>query len=423
MLSSIIIGGDPDLVRYLRQVSADFADVWIYKVLGETARRYEIVAALNSYVPDVVFLDISNLGSADSVAALCLEEILPQRSGTAVVPFASRGSMPVEVSDPKLALGAILTPPFNADHLERAIREAMHRIRPTTHESHVLAVLPAKPGSGATTVALHLAATAASRYEQKTLLIEADSHSGALTYMLGLEPACVVGEALRTRLDTEQQWSGVVTRSHGIDILPASAAPEAIRASRWDLSRLVNLAREHYDTIIVDLPSVVDEVSEAILGDADKGILVSTPALPALHMVRRRLFELERHGVRHGHLQLLVNRATATDPNTAEIIDLTRHPVNARLPEDGAALTAATRRMGLADVKSRFRRELLPLTGTLLGVEPIVAEESALQVLRNFIGSAFGIDPNGAFLPSAHRPLEAKREFYHSGGRRQLDRR
>lgn len=422
MLSSIIIGGDEELVRYLRQVSADFADVWIYKVLGETARRYEVVAALNSYVPDVVFVDVTHLGSPDSIASLCLEELLPQRAGTVVLPFCGRNAVPAAEFHTYKTVGPLLQPPFNADDLDAAIREGMRRSRPTTHASQMVAVLPTKPGSGATTIALHMAAAAASTYGQKTLLLEADMHAGVLMYMLNLEPAHFVAEALRTRLDSELQWKSLVTHCHGFDLLPASGAPETAHASRWDLSRLLNIAREHYDTIIVDLPSHVDEASETILRQADHAILVCTPALPALNLARRRLFELEHRGVSHQHLQLLVNRFRAGRSRPSAMAEIARHPVNASLPDDPSSLETATQQMGLAAARSRFARQIDTFTGSLLALEPMPSGFN-LQSLRNLFGSAFTPFAARNVVPSVPGSQEAQNGFYHSGGRRQLDRR
>ncbi len=422
MLSSIIIGGEEHLVRYLRQVSADFADVWIYKVLGDTARRYEVVAALNSYVPDVVFLDVSNLGSPDSICSLCLEEILPQRTTTVVLPFCGRDAvLPVEFGNRKTT-GPLLRPPFNADDLDAAIHEGMRRNRPTSHDSQIVAVMPAKPGSGASTVALHLAAAAASTYNQKVLLLEADVYAGALMYVLNLQPTHFLTDALKTRLETEAQWKAVVTRCHGFDFLPTSGNPDARHTSRWDFARLLNHAREHYDTIVVDLPSHINEVSENVLRESDHALLVTTPAPAALNLARRRLYDLERRGLSLQHLQLLVNRYRHGHAQPAAMAEIAHHPVTASLPDDSSSLEAASRRMTIAHGRSRFARQMSALTGSLLALPP---EPSGITIksLRNLLGSAFPSPTRRTNVPSNLESPEAKSEFYHTGSRRQLDRR
>lgn len=81
-------------------------------------------------------------------------------------------------------IGPLLRPPFHADDLDVAIREAMRRTRPTTHDSHVIAVLPAKPGSGATAVALHIAAAAAAGFARRRSCWRPTPRPGPSAYML-----------------------------------------------------------------------------------------------------------------------------------------------------------------------------------------------------------------------------------------------
>lgn len=408
MLSSIIIGGDPDLVRYLRQVCAEFADIFIYKVLSPGVRRYQIVALLNSYAPDVAFLDVSDLRSADSLASLCLEDLLPARSGTVIVPF-SKYSLPLTRENyPGVIIGPTLTPPFSAEHLSAVLRDALHRGRPSTRDSKVVAVLPAKPGSGSTTLAVHLAANAAATYEQKTLLVEADLHSGSLVYMLNLTPTRFVGDVMQSRLDTEAQWTRATCQSHGVDILPASAAPDGARGTRWDLFRLLKLAREQYDTIVVDLPSQVDDLTESIFVEADAGILVTTPSLPALNLARRRLFELERRDIRDRNLRLLVNRHSPGDPTPREMGAIIHHEVDALAPEDARALKSAARRQSIAEANSKFARALVPLTGELLGLPAQRASHSWLGALRNFLSPPAGNPAPGAASTSGSKTWGGK---------------
>lgn len=415
MLSSIIIGGDTDLVRYLRQVCAEFADICIYKIINTTARRYEVAGVLNAYVPDVVFLDVTDIDTPGSLAADCLQELLPQHPQSAVVPFSMNAASADSHGDP-----ATLTPPFNAEQLERAVRFAMRRGRTAAKSSKVMAFLSAKPGAGATTLAVHFAHAAASEHQKKTLLIEADLHSGSVAYMLNLESTTFVGDAIQNRILTDDQWNRIVSKSHGMDILPACGAPHTVRSSRWDFYRLLKIARERYEVVVVDLPAVIDDVAESIIAEADKVTMVSTPELPSLSMVRRRLWELEARGVRHRHLQLLVNRYSPSDPQPAEMAGIAKREVAMVLPEDASALKTAGRVHSLASAKTKFGRGMLELTGELLGLGPPTA--STFSLLKKVMSNAWSNVTPGAIQPPAETRLEAKSDYYHSGGGRQLDR-
>lgn len=128
--------------------------------------------------------------------------------------------------------------------------------------------------------------------------------------------------------------------------MPASGNPETSRSSRWDLSRLLNLAREHYDTIVVDLPSTIDDVTEAILAEADTPCCSTTPALPALTWPAAACSNSTKHrGLHPQDLQLLVI-APPSPFHPAAMTEIARHPVTASLPDDTSSLEAAAQTHG-----------------------------------------------------------------------------
>lgn len=422
MLNSVIIGGDADLVRYLRQVCAEFTDIGVYKILSTSARRYEIVATLNGYSPDVVFLDISDLDSPESMSFVCLQE-LTQSSRTAVVPFSKQARKPDRKEDGAAGLGSPLTPPFNAEQLERAVHQAMQRGRPAASSYKVMAFLPAKPGAGTSTLAVNIAGVSANEFQQRTLLIEADLHCGALAYMLNLQTAGCGGDTIwNPRLLEENQWDSLVSQSNGIDILPACVSPQSLRHSRWDFCRLLKFARERYEVVIVDLPAVIDEITETLLPEADKVVMVSTPEVPSLCMARRRVWELETREVRLQHLQLLVNRHQEDDFEPREMAAIAQHEVSAVLPEDAPAIKSASRRSGLLSGDGPLVEGVVTFATELLGLKhPRAAKPGG--ILNRIIRRAFRPQPAHGFGASIPTQLEARSGYTNSGGRRQLDRR
>lgn len=423
MLNSIIVGGDAELVGYLRQVCGEFTDICVYKILGTSARRYEIVAALNAYSPDVVFLDVSDSVIGETPASICLQELLRRDSSTAVVPFCKRPRLPSSREDPILALGPALTPPFNAEQLERAVREALRQTEATADSAELCAFLPGKPGAGATTVALNVAAVLTTSFQCKTLVIEADTDCASLAYLLNLNPAQDAAQsAWNPQMLSENEWNKAVSNVDGIDILPATTAPDAAQRSRWDFCRLLRFARKQYDAVIVDLPSTIDEIAEVVIAESDHAILVATPDRPSLSMARRRMWELERRAVRRRHVQLLVNRYSQGDLTLPEMTALAERAVDLVLPEDAAAVKCATRRNGILAPDSKLAREILSLTANLFGLEP-PSKAFFGPLLKKITDYALRTSPQRPFQSPLTRNMEANSEFYYSGGRRQLDRR
>ena len=389
MLTAIIVGENPELVQYLRQLIAEFGDICVYKHMDGGSRRYDLAATLSSYEPDVVFVDITNLEKPDSLAAVCLQELLPGRLRTVLVPFA-RVPQPASSERALGALaGAVLTPPFDADELDRAVRAALRR-KASKVASLVLAVLPAKPGDGASTLAINLAGAAVNTFGKKTLYIEADLRSGAICYRLNLQPRFPAGEIFVNAGNLLEGWSGAVSPSHGIDILPTGGSPQTLRGARWDFYRLLRFAREQYEVVVVDLPAAIDEVAESVIAEADRVVMVCTPETSSLGLISRRMRDLEAGGTRHGHLRLLVNRYSAGDPAPSEMSRLARREVTALLPEDVLAAKTSCRASTLLSPDSRLQTGIMDLAGALLQMEAPGRSVSLLDRLKRTVRQIVG---------------------------------
>jgi cellulose biosynthesis protein BcsQ len=399
MLNSIIIGADTDPGRYVRQMCGEFPDICIYKVLPTTARLHEVILSLNAYGPEVVFLDVFDLNSEASFSASCLQEILVKHPLTAIVPFCSA---PRVLSSPDLtALGPLLIPPFSAEQLELAVREALRLRRPGLKTAKTITFLPAKPGAGATTLAVHAAWAASVVHGKKTLLIEADSESGPISYMLNVQLANPAGEAVENHLMTDSQWSRNVDCSYGFDILPAGGGQYRSRGSRWDYYRLLKFARERYEVVIVDLPEQLNDVSESMIRESDKVVMVCTPEIASLCMVRRRLHELEEAGIPYRHMRLVANQHAADDPGPAAMEKIARCPVTSILPEDFLSIKNATRRRGLVAANCEFSRCVVQVTTDLLELQYPQSSGFSLLSLKKAVGQVFGLSQADVSQPPA----------------------
>jgi pilus assembly protein CpaE len=402
MLNAIIVASERRLVSYLTQVCAEFPDIFISKTLDFTAGGYVLAQALNSHTPDVLFLDVSNPESWEFAGALsALGDLLLLHPQTAVVPIASVADEGRGIRVAGEELGAPLAPRFSAEDLEQAVLAGMQKKRRLAR-SCVVAVLPAKPGAGATTAILNIAGCLANNLSSRTLLIEADWNSGPIPLMLDLFSTQFIASSIEDpQMLTDAGWEQVVTRRHGIDILAASGTSQSARGSRWDYYRLLKFARERYEFVLIDLPEVIDEVAEAVIAEADKVYMVCTPDEPSMKMVGRRLWDLQTAGVRQTHVKVLVNRRTADDPPPEALAGALQREVAAVLPEDRAGVRGALRRHALLDPGCELGRSLLSLAEELRGVKTsatsswdrpngLSREATSLFGLRRLVNVAFG---------------------------------
>ncbi|MEY4027730.1 MAG: flp pilus assembly protein ATPase, partial [Pseudomonadota bacterium] len=80
----------------------------------------------------------------------------------------------------------------------------------------------------------------------------------------------------------------MVKVSEHLHVLAASDAPEhASEISTSGLERLIDLARDHYDFVVLDLSSMLDQVTVKALDFADNIYLTMQLNLPSLHAAKR----------------------------------------------------------------------------------------------------------------------------------------
>ena len=161
----------------------------------------------------------------------------------------------------------------------------------------------------------------------------------------------------------------------------------------WDFHRLLGIARERYDVVVVDLRDVVDEVATAVIRDADRLYIVTTPEPASLSLIQRRLRELEHEGIRVDHIEFVLNRQTADDDPVRELSAAIRHNFTVVIPEDSPSVKEAARRCRLVAPKSAFRREAVALARTFLEMtEPgTVPAPRPSRSIRKLVTNALGL--------------------------------
>jgi capsular exopolysaccharide synthesis family protein len=128
-----------------------------------------------------------------------------------------------------------------------------------------LVVTSATPRSGKTTVALHLARTAAAG-GAKVLLLDADLHDQAYAPALGLAPTPGLTEVLTNqstledalqKVQTESQTNGATPR-RDLDVLVSGGTPPnaAELIGSAEMARLIQSLTEEYDLIVIDTPPI-----------------------------------------------------------------------------------------------------------------------------------------------------------------------
>ena len=111
-----------------------------------------------------------------------------------------------------------------------------------------------KGGTGKTVTATNLAASFAKHEGRRTLLLDLDLQFGDAAIMLGLEPAKTIYDLVIAPGELDSEKLAATSRSTRAARRPASAAAPGGRelVTESKLARLLAVARESYDLIIVD---------------------------------------------------------------------------------------------------------------------------------------------------------------------------
>ena len=63
---------------------------------------------------------------------------------------------------------------------------------------------------------------------------------------------------------------------------------------------LIDYARQLYDWVILDLPTVFSQISLMALAECEQAYLVTTSELPSLHLTRKAMTMIDAHRLSQG---------------------------------------------------------------------------------------------------------------------------
>jgi pilus assembly protein CpaE len=279
--------------------------------------------------------------------------------------------------DPEAVIAAMragatefLAPPFDLQHLKAAVDK-----RPKASGERKLgrltAVLPARGGSGASMVAVHLASSIWQVSKSRVLLVDFDFQAGSIAFRLGLNPEFTLADAL-ARIDiVDELWQRLAHQGEGFEVLAAPASFKSLPLEY--LGRLPELFRSTihtYSHAVVDMPPGMFSASEYVLDLADQVYLVTAPEVVALHLARRRVTELLEMGVSKEKIRLVVNRMDSKQPlGEKEIEEAVGLPVACALSNNYTAVSTAALKGLLIAKETDLGRQLHSLARQIAGAE------------------------------------------------------
>jgi len=350
-VSSLLQNG-PEITALLIAPDRELAQKFL-ETIPQT-RGFQILADLKNYPPhqtleirarqlkpQVVLLD---LASDPAMAVDLVRYVAALNPPVQVVGLHSHNDSQVILQSLRAGAVEFLYAPFDLSTQREAISRLRRLVVPEslqrTEAGHAVAFSSCKPGSGASTVATQTAFSLHRLTGKKILLADCDLTGGTIGFYLKLSHNYSLVDALQhvEHLDAAL-WNSLAVNYGGVDILPAPAIPFADPVDGARLRMLVEQARQIYDWVILDLPTVFSATSLMATAECERAFLVSTADLPSLHLTRKALTMLNQLGFPKERFHVLVNRLDKREEiGIGDMEKLFGCSVHASLPNDYFAL-------------------------------------------------------------------------------------
>jgi Flp pilus assembly CpaE family ATPase len=249
----------------------------------------------------------------------------------------------------------VLLLPQLADNVVFAIRKAAHVGRRLQSEGghgrrgQILTVFSPKGGTGKTVTATNLATSFAKNDKKRALLIDLDLQFGDAAIMLGVEPEKTIYDLVVApgELDTEKLAGYTTRHGSGLDVLPAPLRPEdAELVTEVKITRLLEVARESYDVIVVDTSPFFHGPMLATLDRTDGLIVLCGLDVPTLKNVKLSLHTLDLLSFPANKIRYVLNRANSkVGMKKSEVEQALGVKIDFEVPSDRAVPLAVNRGM------------------------------------------------------------------------------
>lgn len=212
------------------------------------------------------------------------------------------------------------------ESLHRIERELRRSAAEEADSARLVAVINAKGGSGASTLAANLAHGMAHRIGQHVALVDMDLQFGTLSSLFDLPPADGLVDAV-TRVDSIDALAlegHMLKHKSGLHLLGNTPdqfiVPGEVDETR--LHRLVDVLRSSYDHVIIDLPRQIDGVTGLVLEAADRVLMVVQQSVSHIQDAKQLIRFLTHYlGVSEQRITAVINRWDKRAPLSASDIE------------------------------------------------------------------------------------------------------
>jgi Flp pilus assembly CpaE family ATPase len=308
LLSVALIGPDEGRRRAMSSALAECRGAQVREFSSYPTSLDEVPRLLKQYY-DVILID---LDSNREFALELVESICATDSATVMV-YSDQADRDGVFRSMRAGAREFLTPPFDQTTLAEALVRSSAILRPKPRAAKrtagkLLVFLGSKGGSGVTTIACNFAIALAQESDQSTLLIDLGLPIGDAALSLGITAEYSTDNALQDadRLDASFLNKLLAKHQSGVTVLAAPSKVPEIEASHAAIEKLITVARQEFDNVIVDAGSRVDLMGTTLIKEATTVYMVTMAGISELRNSNRlitRFFNADGP-----KLEIVVNR-------------------------------------------------------------------------------------------------------------------
>lgn len=387
MLRTIIIGPDAKQAQLLEKaVSALANEVTVCRVLTNYPDESELTRTLRAHAPQVVFISFEQVESAGKTIA----GVLAEAEGVQFVAFHRICDASTLREIMRAGVRELVAEPFELSALVESLRNVKTLVeqKPPIYGSKgkIFSFLPAKAGSGATTMALNLSGAMARVAGTRALLSDLDLSSGILRFLLKIRNEHAIMEAVDHLHEMDENlWQQLVTKVGKLDVLHSGPMNPNVRVEPMQVHDLSQFWLRNYDIVCVDLSGNLERYSLEIIRESQQVFLVCTPEVPSLHLTREKLAFLRGLDL-DTRVSVVLNRVGKNSPlSTQQVQDVLGVPVAYSFVNDYMAINRATNAGEFVDPKAKLGQQFEQLALSLLN--KTTAEPASRRKFLDFLST------------------------------------
>lgn len=339
----------------------------------------KVIAAAKELLVKVILI-------TDEVTPAALHQLLRQGADEFVPYPLPEGELKAAVARVRTPDPVVLEPnqaaaPAQAEAAEEPVAEPAAAKSKHDREGVVMAIQGLAGGTGSTTLAVNLAwelANAGGKKETppRVCILDLDLQFGSVSTYLDLPRRETVYELLS---DTESMDDDIFAQAlmgyeEKVFVLtaPADLLPLEL-AEPEDIQRIIDMARKHYDYVIIDLPKTLVQWSETVLTAAHVYFATLELDMRSAQNTLRLKRALQSEGLPFEKLRFVLNRAPKfTDLNgksrVKRLADSLDIKIDIQLPDGGKQVTQSGDHgepMAKSAAKNPLRKEIAKLATSL----------------------------------------------------------